>query len=651
MDELLEVLCEVAAKRAWNPYERGWGDAQKESTKRKSGRPLAVWQASAEECDLELVSAHVVPAAKVSFNPLLGSGGNAGKRDFSDGWARATQALESGQRTKKGSPDAARKRVELKSLLLGDPLTWMVEKLNAASWFSDTNKLYNSGQRPFREGVASPWAMALACEGLAFLAGGASRRLGSRARSVGAFPFVTRAAAPREAGEAGRDLAEVWVPLWDRPMTVREVVALFSRGRAEAGGRGVLTPAAFATAVMRRGLDAGITEFRRFVLSRTTSANTFEPRFEGRFEVRISTQRPSSELVSSRTAAATALQRMLDLADGLPADRKVGQRWRYVGLRGDIEAAMLGVAAEPSSPEAACEMLDAVVAALDRIDRNRTLRERRIAWEPLPLEWLPTLFGSGVPGTEVRLALALVSSFPADRPLAIYRFGVEQDRGRRFAHPPEIPKQWVWRSHAPLPKILSDTLHRRTLDWEAARDDVDPLRLLLPATSAHVNRWLAGLSDDELLARWISRLALFNWRVVPSRVRLLATRSLEQPGASGPLCLFGLFQPLFDLCPVLRLREPGRDLLPRESGARTPAAARSLSGSLRLRDIEGAVRFASGRYRMANAPLVRSEVPWGAADADRLTASLLFPIFDYERSALTERWLRPRRNKGELAHA
>ncbi len=48
----------------------------------------------------------------------------------------------------------------------GMPVSWMLAKLNAASWFSDANKLYNSGQRAYREGRMSPWAMVLACEGL-----------------------------------------------------------------------------------------------------------------------------------------------------------------------------------------------------------------------------------------------------------------------------------------------------------------------------------------------------------------------------------------------------------------------------------------------------------------------------------------------------
>ena len=76
------------------PYERGWADAQKASTKAKSGAKLALWQAGADEADLELFAAHADPALRVYFNPLLGSGGNAGKRAFADGSKKATETLQ-----------------------------------------------------------------------------------------------------------------------------------------------------------------------------------------------------------------------------------------------------------------------------------------------------------------------------------------------------------------------------------------------------------------------------------------------------------------------------------------------------------------------------------------------------------------------------
>ncbi|MFB3776515.1 MAG: type I-U CRISPR-associated protein Csx17 [Bryobacteraceae bacterium] len=629
MDAMLETVCEIGAKLMWSPYERGWKAAQKSSAK------LALYQASTSEQSLEILTAHAVPGVRVSFNRLLGSGGNAGKRDFSKGWNKAVQEIA------KAPPDTA--RAELKCLLRGDPAGWIVEKLNGASWFSDANKLYNSGQRPYREGAISPWAMALACEGLAFFAGSPSRRLGSRARAVGAFPFVARAAAPCSAGEAGHDMAEVWAPVWERPMTLPEIVTMFSRGRAEASGRGASNPGAFAVAVMRRGVDAGVVGFRRFVLARTTSGNTFEPRFDGVFHTQL--RDPAAQLHNPATSAMERLLALVNQIRGPLADRPKGKRWRYVGLRGDIERGLLQVAQSPSDSEVACALLDSVVAALDRIDRNKDFRERQIAWEPLPPEWLVTIFGDEAPGAEARLALALASSFPAGRPLALYRFGVEL-RGRRFVHPPEVPKRWVWRSALPICHVLSEVLHRRVLDWESARDESDPARLGVPARGADVDRWLSRLVDSNLVVQWISRFALFDWRRVPAGVRSIAARNGGAREVSGRLCLFGFLQPLFDLRPVCASSRPAVNLFPPASAARTPAVARRLLGLLRTGDLAAAVHFAASRYTMAGAAVVRNDAPWSSRDVEALAASLLFPILDYERSLLVSRWLRPRRERG-----
>jgi len=658
--EVVEVLGEIARKREWTPYERGWADAQKKSTNARSGAELAVWQGAADETCLELFIAHAVPAASVSFNPLLGTGGNAGRRSFSTGWRVATDELAEALRvdgsrssskrrsSKAGSPDA---KQELAALLLGEPTTWLLENLNAASWFSNANKLYNSGQKPFREGLLSPWVMALACEGLAFLAGGASRRLGAQAHPSGAFPFVTNAAAPDVSGEAGRDLAEFWAPLWDRPMTLPETRALFTRGRAEIRGRGAVTPSAFATAILRRGVDAGISEFRRFVFARTTSPQTFEPRFEGAFSLSTAPAVPKTPSAPQSKAASTALERILDLLDHLPKDRKTGQRWRFVGLRGPIEKAMLQVAARPEDAASACRLLDAVVASLDRVDRNRSFRERRISWEPLPLDWLPALFGASPPTIEARLALAAVSVFPEKRPFALYRFGVHERNGH-FEHPVSLPRRWVWRP-GPLARVLSQVLLRRTLDWESDFDETEPARSGLPATLAEVSLWLEGLVDDDPIAQWLSRLALFDWRPTPSRVRTALGQT--EGGAvplTGALALYGLFSPLFDLRPLhRRTGSQAGDLLDRESGARTPAAARALASLLRTGRVAPALGLACSRYTMAGTRLAKVAAPWDIHDPDRLLASMLFPASNRERSLLIERWLRPARQKGEPVNA
>jgi CRISPR-associated protein Csx17 len=646
LDDLLAQLMSVATNSQWTPYHRGWLDKQKESTKRKSAVPLAEWQAVAREEHLELFVAHVVPRDRPHFNPMLGTGGNAGKRAFSDGWKKAVEELK-----KESAKSSEKARAELSAVLMGEPLSWLLEELNAASWFSDANKLYNSGQSSYREGLVSPWAMALACEGLPFFAGTASRRLGSRARAFGAFPFVTQAAAPATAGEAGRDNAEVWVPVWDRPMTLPEVRALFARGRAEVRGRGAVTPAAFATAIMERGVDAGITAFLRFSLGRTTSANTFEPRFEGRIAL-PSTGVPNPP-TESATPLARALERILALLDRLPRDEKKGKRWRFSGLRGPIERVMIELAESPSDPAKACALLDAVTAALDRVDRNQSYRARQIAWEPLPVAWLPALFGAQAPTLEARLALAAVSSFPASRPFTLYRFGVDWKSGP-YVHPKQPPLRWVW-GPGELSRVLADVLTRRTLDWEKATEDGSrqepPARVVLPASLEHVDAWLSGNVDEQLLERWLSRLALFDWREVPGPVAARLTgRDNGNVPIGGPLSMFGLLQPLFDLQPVYA---PGSkdNLLDPESTARTPAAARRLIALVRTGQADAAVAFAKSRYAMARTFLVKTKVPWSIEDPERLLASLLFTIPPHERGSIIQRWLRPIREKGEFAYA
>lgn len=667
LEELLDELMRLASNREWTQYDRAWSDVQKKATKAKSGTPLALWQAEAREDQLPLFVAHAVPHARVSFNPLLGSGGNAGRRDFAAGWRKAVDALAVAPAPAKGR---GRKEVEanassaatsnerrnaLEALLLGRPVTWMVEKLAAGSWFSAATKLYNSGQSPAREGQISPWAMVLASEGLAFFAGGASRRLGARsARAVGAFPFVTQPIAASAEKEADRLLGEIWAPLWSRPMSLAETSTLFARGRAELRGRGALTPAAFATAIRARGVDAGVSEFRRFTLGRTTSSNTFEPRLEARFSLEA----------GAGPAASSTLERVTSLIEqrGFPQDGK-----RFVGLRGPIESALLDVAAQPSNPEVGIALLDAVVGALDRIDRNRSFREGEVRWEPLPLEWLPSLFPDEQSGVEARLALSLVSAFPKTLPFAAFRFGVEWAREqngkyeydwatqpRRFEHSKVAPARWVW-GPGELPRVLATVLSRRLLE-EARLDATDTKRPYgrppLPATTSDIRQWLAGDLDESLFSAWLSRLALFDWRTVPQEVRALIARDDGTRRADGELALFGLFQPLVDQLPLVIQDLSPKDLLSKDTGARTMESARSLVTLIRSGNLDSAVRLASSRYAMAGARLATFDVSFATHHPDRLAAALLFTISHRDRASLFQRWLRPRRQpQGGKAHA
>ena len=363
--------------------------------------------------------------------------------------------------------------------------------------------------------------MALACEGLAFFAGSASRRLGARTRPVGAFPFVLAAAAPETSGEAGRDRGEVWAPLWSRPMTVPEITTLFARGRAEIGGHGAVTPAAFAVAITRRGVDAGINEFRRFALGKTTSVNTFEPRYLG-----------AAPVPTGSTDARSESFERTPRPDREPPGRPKGRATLALcRIAWSCRARLVDAASVQDNAETMTALLDAAVRTLDRVDVNRPFREKGVLWRPLPLDWLPALFGGDVPDIEARLALSLASAFPVEYPFALYRFGVEwrsrsgDRRSRRnslYTHPKTAPARWVWRT-GPLARNLGTVIQRRLLDWEGdEKPGASPLRIPVAARLSDVEAWLDGHVDEVLLARWLSRMALFDWFFIPPSVRTLS---------------------------------------------------------------------------------------------------------------------------------
>jgi CRISPR-associated protein Csx17 len=419
-------------------------------------------------------------------------------------------------------------------------------------------------------------------------------------------------------------------------MTLAEARTLFSHGRAELRGRGALTPAAFATAIRGRGVDAGLSEFRRFTLGRTTSANTFESRFEDRFAL-------DPEVGGTSTATSVALGRITKLIEqrGFPRDRRVSQRWRFEGLRGPVEAVLLAVAAHPERCEARIALLDAIIAALDRIDRNRSFREGKVRWEPLPLEWLLSLFPEERPAVETSLALSLVSAFPSAQPFATYRFGVEWNHGATYAH----------YTHAA--RVLAGVLNRRLLDRNASRSSQAlrmPGRAPLPATLSQLRHWFARDIDEPLLQAWLSRLALFDWRYVPREVRSLI-KSDPVCDVDGKLALLGLVQPLVDERRLVIQTLSPDDLLSEATGARTIESARALVTLLGSGRLEAAVLLAASRYAVAGAPLASFAVPWSDSDPERLVAALLFTISDHNRAVLFERWLRPRRRQpGGDAH-
>ncbi len=533
---------------------------------------------------------------------------------------------------------------DLEAFLSGGACTCL-GSFQAGSWFGAANKIYNHGnpsspggkKRPYREGEISPWAMALACEGVPYFAGSPSRQLGSRRQPKGAFPFVTTAMPPKSEREAGSVEAEVWTPIWDRPMTEPELRALFVRGRTELGGKGATSSAVFAAGVVSRGVDAGVAEFRRFLLLHTTSAQTFESRLATVVPV------PKTNLDGAGTRA---IRTIVAFRDALPEDRKVGQRWRFSGLRGPLEQALVDFAAAEQGGgrgEQAWALVDEVLEALVKVGRNGRFRGHGVRFRSLPGEWAVGLFGEDPPDRECRLALA-ISSLAETRgspPLIAYRFGVVRRMASspwKFAESP--PARRVW-SDAGLTENLCAVADRRVMEALGHGSSPPPFGAAIRVDLDEVHAWLAGDVDEERLALWLDRLCVFDWGGRANRESVAELQrgfGSPRPAVDGALALYVLLRPLADGRLFLQvLHENGI----RVDGASTCAQLGRVVAMLRHGDLAAAAEAAIAAYSSAGVALADFDAFPDGPDPHRLLAALTIPARDERVLAAFRCWRAP----------
>lgn len=633
-DELVDYLQGVGRASEWTKYGKPWDTFQKKDTKAKSANYCALWRArDASEEEALLLQSHLATGSRLSFNPVFGTGGNSGNRLFSAGWSKAAKLVANPPR----GWNAQKLRDDLVAFLSAGSC-FCLGDFNAASWFSAANKIFNSGtRRPFREGQVTPWAMLLACEAFPLLAGAASRLLSTHRRSSGAFPFVTQAAGPENEQEAGRVVGEFWAPVWSRPLTIAETTALFQRGKAEVDGRGAVTPAAFAAAIIKRGVDLGITNFQRFLLLRTTSENTFESQLSAVIEV-ISKE----DVVQSH-----AIRIALALRDRLPRDFKKGKRWIFRGLQGPVDRALIELAEvvnrEELRRDGGLALVDALFTAMQRVDRNKSYRAENVRFELLPPAWLDALVPNYHRPAELRLAIAIASlcaprldnqkpdrSKKAPSIFLSYRLGVT-GAGRFWSVPKDVPLRRVW-SLCDLTENLCAVLQRRLIETQEGAPP--PFEATVHAPYADVVEWLNDEVDETALSQWLNRCSLFDWsaRDLPR----FSSRAINGP-TNTLHSFYSFFRPLFDTQALNAIRE-SKNAETLKAGTLRPIVAMIGRG-----DIAGAWGVARSAYARLGVPIADFPI-WRQFTIDRpqrLLASLFIPVHSHGLAAAFLRWKSP----------
>lgn len=602
------------------PYARWWAEKQKADTKAKADQNT--WKARSVEpvSNVRLLDSHIVGIGRNQFNPVLGTGGNIGKRDLARVFDKANNLISKSEKTEVTG--------WLNATLYAEFDSPLPDLTSAGTWFVYANKTFNSGQGWYREGQISPWSFLLALEGALLLIGGVARRLSATARSYAVFPFVTEAPSPLSESEVGLVKAEFWAPLWKHPASVLEVRALLERGLARIGQRAAKSPHEFAIAARSAGVDAGVEEFVRFVLRHTTSSQVYEAVPGERIKVGAPGS-PDSELIEP----------IIPWLDRLPYEpRDSKQKGKFKGLRGPVENAIIRIAERPADAERWQDLLLLLSGTQSRIDRNKELRERCRAIRWLDPTWFEKAWPS--PPVEIQIARAIASiGVETKMPLLVNIFGVELNKhGTPLFSGQSRPQRAIWH-RGEIVRLFADVLERRLVDTDASVPL--PLDALVFCSAATVSAFLSDALDLDQIARWIPPLSLIKWSGPQTKAECPAAREVDSK-PEGTFLLQALFRPLFYPYKVL-IR--GNELFPERLRPRAATAHRLLN-LIRQGELSEAVQLAQNRYLAAGRSIVMP--PYGlSADYERLAASLLIPIQQSDVADGLRRWLQPSKKQSE----
>ncbi len=549
-----------------------------------------------------------------NYTTLLGSGGNDGNADFSSNFMQRLKEV----------------LLEPKNQITGQSRQWLVASLFGTNVPSARIQAlagqYSPGTAggpnalPGFEGKFSinPWDFVLLIEGALFFAAAAMKRHGVGGNSGMAYPFAVRTAGVGYASASANDeladkstTEELWLPLWNRPVSRDELLAVLSEGRAQVGQTAARTGVDFAPAVCANGIDRGFSEFVRYgFLIRRGDSSSATPL--GRFAVRRNAR---VDLLSEADRWLSDLRR----AAGPSAKQVPASVSRALN---QLENRILDLCKDG---RASC--LQAVLVALGQAERALA---GSLAWttgrnDQIPVTKCQPLAGlsgrwlrdADDGGIEFRLAASLASTtgFPYEDkdgrsvPLR-FRQHLEPVAAKgsfRFAWE-EQTNDVVW-NDGDFVDVLNRILSRRLV--RAVQSGLDELPDSgVPALLDDVVAFIEGETDDDLLADLAWGLSFLKWGENPEVSWAKGTKSQTVPSA-----MFNLLRLAFP-----RSNERKRLVLPEVPPVmaifRHAAAGNGREAS----------RLASRRLRASGMPPAVTEVALTGDTVRRTTAALLFPL-------------------------
>ncbi|HYA42334.1 MAG TPA: type I-U CRISPR-associated protein Csx17 [Syntrophobacteraceae bacterium] len=479
-----------ALKRCWSIIKK----ARTECTSAERGGNkeviLALCRSRLPEKTLQWLDALCVmhPDRKPSYSPILGTGGNEGRLDFSNNFMQQTVEL-----LLVNDPDITRRL--LSSALFGTALPGL-QPGKLAQYDPGRAGGFNQGMEvETKDFKINAWDYVLMLEGTLLFSSALVRRTetGSHIASPFTVDFSPVGFTSSEYGEAGRQ--EIWLPLWKNAASYEELKYLLGEGRCILGTKQARTGLDFSRGIGTLGVDRGIEAFERYAfLERRGKSYVALP--AGRHAVRF---RENLEYLSELDQVTTPLDRFLDELNSLPAS--------FLSARRRIDESLYTCTNDPSP-----HSFTGLVSALGRMEKLLAARDRTnkpSLQKPLlglSLDWI-MLCDNGRP--EVRIAAALSSIHATGKvgPIRTNLAGVDPQLARKWG---DGNAQHVWLGNT-LPERLGKVACRRMLDAERFLSPTIPFEAHLCISPHDVMPFLRDETDDNEIEDLLWGFTLIDW--------------------------------------------------------------------------------------------------------------------------------------------
>jgi CRISPR-associated protein Csx17 len=534
---------------------------------------------------------------KPSYAPILGTGGNEGRLEYTNSFMRRIADLLL------SSPPHPSCAALLRNALFAEPTEGLSKESvgqhdpGRAGGFNQGSGIEN------KDFPTNPWNFVLTFEGSPVWAGSVTRRQSMLGGRLLASPFTVRASpvgySSGAASDAATARAEIWTPLWDRPASYPEVRSFLSEGRAEVGTRPARAGIEFAEAASSLGVDRGISQFVRYALLKRRG-DSYVALPTGRFNVRF---RSESDLIRELNPLTARLDQFIrGMGDNCPASLKSARR--------NIDSAIYELLRQ-GGPNWACALVRSCGALEQQLARRAADKNTHRPISGLSPRWIEAADDGSV---EVRLAAALASINGDGKvgPLRASLAPIDPIKPWLWA---ERGYQTAWRGNS-LAASLAEVLARRMMDAERLGSGNNPVFGALRLNPRDIAAFIEGEVNEQLLEDLLFGFTWGNWRhQAADEVLAKINRRWSQPVSHCiVLRAWALLKLLFLPGP---LRVNGADVRLRAESSIVPL--------LRADRIGDACEAAARRlYTSGLAPL-RARFP-DAADGPRIAAALIFPV-------------------------